>query len=506
MCSISGLFVRHPPDDLAPARLSRLATVIEAAADRGRDSCGYVGITPEGGVGLNREVGHPDDATAPLRAAGSTKPEALGFTAARAIINNNRAEPTTEYVEQKDPDSDVQPFPDPSGRYWVSHNGTIANDDELREAYDLDPVSEIDTAVLPCLLAATWDGSDEDLRDILVNEVVGSYALAVLDREHPDRLHLACNYKPLALMYDDHLGTLYFSSSERYLRASLPPDQDGLYAGGISTREIDPYTLTTITDEEIRTHSLAPPTPMPAFDSHASRHDESGSESARALVIASGGLDSTTVASQMLAEGYDVTLLHFSYRHRSEDSERAAVEKISNRLGVPLLVADTDVYDMIGGSALLAGNGDAASEEAAAIAGGEEGAEFAHEWVPARNLLMLSVATGIAEAQGYDVLALGNNLEEAGAFPDNEMAFIDCFADVLPYATAADAHVDVSMPVGNLMKHEIVGRGLDLGAPLDLTWSCYEDGELHCGECGPCFMRKTAFRINGAGEVIEYAN
>jgi 7-cyano-7-deazaguanine synthase len=138
------------------------------------------------------------------------------------------------------------------------------------------------------------------------------------------------------------------------------------------------------------------------------------------------------------------------------------------------------------------------------IAGGEEGAEFAHEWVPARNIVMLSIATAYAEAKGFDYIVLGNNLEEAGAYPDNEPEFINRFNDLLPFAVGDGKRVRVVMPVGNLMKHEIVDLGHRLGAPLDLTWSCYRAGDKHCGTCGPCFMRRTAFEINNLEEVIEY--
>nr|MCG2909665.1 7-cyano-7-deazaguanine synthase [Stygiolobus sp.] len=63
---------------------------------------------------------------------------------------------------------------------------------------------------------------------------------------------------------------------------------------------------------------------------------------------------------------------------------------------------------------------------------------------------------------------------------------------------------EVLMPVGNLVKHEIVKLGVEIGAPLHLTWSCYEGGEKHCGMCGPCYMRKMAFRINGLEDPVEY--
>ncbi len=110
------------------------------------------------------------------------------------------------------------------------------------------------------------------------------------------------------------------------------------------------------------------------------------------------------------------------------------------------------------------------------------------------------------EAQGYDVVALGNNLEEAGAYPDNEMIFVQKLNEVLPYATNLNRRVRLEMPVGNLMKHEIVKLGVEIGSPLSLTWSCYEGGLNHCGKCGPCYMRRKGFQINGWQDVVTYTN
>jgi 7-cyano-7-deazaguanine synthase len=135
---------------------------------------------------------------------------------------------------------------------------------------------------------------------------------------------------------------------------------------------------------------------------------------------------------------------------------------------------------------------------------GREGAEFAHEWVPARNFVFIALATAIAEAYGYDYIATGINLEESGAYPDNEMEFIRLLNKVLPYAVGPNKHVELLMPVGHLVKHEIVRLGLEVGAPLHLTWSCYDKGPKHCGRCGPCYMRRWAFKINGVRDPVEY--
>ena len=144
----------------------------------------------------------------------------------------------------------------------------------------------------------------------------------------------------------------------------------------------------------------------------------------------------------------------------------------------------------------------ALTEAKRAIAPGRAGAKLPHEWVPARNWVMSSVAGAVADALGYDSIALGTNLEEGGAYPDNTQEFIRIMSQASSLGTRARAIVEA--PVGHLVKHEIVRLGLQVGAPLHLTWSCYRNGPLHCGQCGPCFMRKTAFRMNGVEDPIRY--
>jgi 7-cyano-7-deazaguanine synthase len=137
-------------------------------------------------------------------------------------------------------------------------------------------------------------------------------------------------------------------------------------------------------------------------------------------------------------------------------------------------------------------------------AGGADGAEFAHEWVPARNTVMMALAFAYAEANGFNTIALGTNLEESGAYPDNEPEFLNKLQALAPYAMKAGHQLSIEAPVGDLMKTEIVKLGADLGMPHELTWSCYEGGDVHCGTCGPCFMRRTAFEVNGLADPTIY--
>lgn len=334
----------------------------------------------------------------------------------------------------------------------VVHNGTIANDRELGAL-----PGEVDSMVLPRVL----DRSSLSAFAASLSRVVGSYALAV---KTEDSVFLACNYKPL-YYWASADGTAYFSSMERHF--------DGLVPFGVRPAKLPPYTAMDLkTGERIE---------LPRKDGR------------RALVIASAGLDSTAVAARLVREGYEVRLLHFQYGCRAQTRESERIPRIAHALGASHVVL-TLPMPWTSSSTLL--------REDAALAGATEGAEYAHEWVPARNLVMLSYATAYAEAFGFHVIALGNNLEESGAYPDNEEEFTHLFDGLLPYATQNGYRVRVVSPVGHLMKHEIVALGLADGAPFAETWSCYRGGARHCGECGPCFMRREAFRRNGATDPV----
>lgn len=470
MCSIGGVLIFGELDEERAAAVeARLRSIAEAAAERGRDSFGVVVLSRSG---LYRWYKDRRPAAEALR----DMPRLIDEGSAAAIFNN-RAEPTTEHVSEKTPD-DIQPML--GERIAVTHNGTIANDLELERRYGLRRRSRIDTAVLPPLLEKIWDGSLEGLRRILRDEVVGSFALAVLDSARPGRLWLAANFRPLYYMWDRQLNALFFASSDAYLQGDVAP-WDGNYVG-----RLEPYTVVEIgVDRTWRSASLW-------------RADSEPGRRRRALVVASGGLDSTTAAAALLRQGYEVALLHFNYRHVAEDPERRAVREISKALGIPLIEVDMDFFKLAGRSPLL-GEG-----EINRVDMGREGAEFAHEWVPARNFVFIALAVALAEAWGYDYVALGVNMEEAGAYPDNEMELVRLLNKALPYATGPQRRVQLLMPVGHLVKHEIVMLGLEAGAPLHLTWSCYDKGPKHCGRCGPCYMRRLAFKINGVRDPVEY--
>lgn len=449
MCAIFGASWPHLSFRDSQQLVADLRPVWTACVQRGRDGAGFLSANGASA----RTVGNVEPR--PLRSSDIHR--------ATMLIGNRRAEPTTEHVKEKAL-SDQQPYE--LGEWAIVHNGTIANDKELRTGAL--PTSIDSAAIVEQLALATGQGLDPEhaMRHVL-RALVGSFAILAMHR--PTRtLYVAANYRPIWIGLATQ-GAKVFASS----RHALPP--------GMPSRMLPPYTLAAYRDGAL----------MARFSLRVPLRPEQR----RALVVCSGGLDST-VAAAMARQVYgSIELIHFQYGSRAEGPEVKAVKDVAEALECPVTFFPMPIYKPEHSRLLQTDD---------SVAGGEAGAEYAHEWVPARNLVMLAIATAYAEANGFTVLVLGNNLEEAGAYPDNEPEFIDRFNDLAPFAVGDGKELKVEMPVGNMMKHEIVRKGLEIGAPLDKTWSCYRSGEVHCGRCGPCFMRRTAFEINNAPEVIQY--
>lgn len=466
MCAIIGAMFSNVQTDRQILQINiRLNMLIEKSKERGRDGFGYAVFSENMGEYIRKYMqGEIVD----------KEIVKFGTRGKVLFVCNLRAEPTTEYIKDKS-ENDQQPY---SLKDWcIVHNGTIANDADLRNRFKLANIGEsvetkIDSsAIVETLVLNKADDTFSTFQDS-IRKIIGSYAIIAVNNKELDTLYLACNYRPI-WAYQDSTG-VYFASSEKYFTVN--------HNGFNKPFLLDPYSCYVVknNDDEI------------IIDSHTLQH----TNNKKALVVCSGGMDSVVAACYAQKEcNYEITLIHFLYGSRAEGPEVKAVKEISDSLNCPLILFNLPIYDKTD-SPLL--------QDISDIADGVNGAEFAHEWVPARNLVMLSVATAYAEAKGFSKIILGNNLEEAGAYPDNEPEFINRLNSTLKYSVADGKQVSIEMPVGNLMKHEIVKLGIQLKAPLHLTWSCYNNGEIHCGHCGPCFMRKTAFLINREQEVIKY--
>ena len=455
MCSISGFIITEPQADRS--RIAELYTAILArSAERGKDSAGVITLDSQGVARRCVEI-------APQRYDffhDAVTPDC------RVLIANNRAEPTTEFVNHKTSD-DVPPFGE--GNIYISHNGTIANDHDLKKRYNLNTKTRIDSAVCPGVIQQIG------IRTAL-DEFKGSFALAILDVKQPHKLWLTRNYKPLFLQAMPDLGVIFFASQASHLSP----------------------------ENNVQSHLMQPAiVPLPAYslieiDSNTGTISEEAfvprERNKKALIICSGGLDSTTAAKWAQRQGYDIALIHFLYGCRAEKREIEAVRNIAQALQCDYRLEDLDWLKRLGGSSLI--------DTSLEVTKNEASAEFAHEWVPARNLIMTALTAGLCDRYDYDTLILGLNLEEGGAFPDNTVEFYQSLDHVLDIGTTSRPRL--LSPLANMVKHEIVRLALDIDAPIHLSWSCYHGHEHHCGECGPCYMRRTAFSIMGIADSLVY--
>ena len=221
-----------------------------------------------------------------------------------------------------------------------------------------------------------------------------------------------------------------------------------------------------------------------------------------AVVLLSGGLDSTTCLTWALAEGYRVTALSLDYGQRHQDElERA--RRITAKLGVAHRVLRCDLA-ALGGSAL--------TEPGIEVPKGRDeaamGADIPVTYVPARNTVLLALALAQAEASGARALVIGANAVDYSGYPDCRPAFLEAFEALANLATKAGVEGDgfqVLAPLLQLSKAEIVALGTRLGAPLELTLSCYDprDG-LSCGACDACQLRLKGFAAAGLQDPIPY--
>ena len=224
------------------------------------------------------------------------------------------------------------------------------------------------------------------------------------------------------------------------------------------------------------------------------------SASQKAVILVSGGLDSTTVLAQALAQGYDCHTLSFDYgqRHRAE---LVAAERVSRAMGVAEhKVVHLDL-DSIGGSALT--DLDIAVPE-------EETAGIPITYVPARNTIFLSIALGWAEVLDAAHIFIGVNAVDYSGYPDCRPAFIAAFETMANLATRAGVEgggLRLHTPLMDLSKGDIITAGLALGVDYGLTVSCYQataDG-LACGKCDSCRLRRQGFLDAGIDDPTRYA-
>lgn len=217
----------------------------------------------------------------------------------------------------------------------------------------------------------------------------------------------------------------------------------------------------------------------------------------RAVVLLSGGMDSCVCAA-LAARDFETAAVHVSYGQRTEDRERQSFLAICQRLKIrDKLVVRNEAFRAIGGSAL--------TDEAIDVPMAEElGRGVPVTYVPFRNAHFLSVAVSWAEVLGAEKVYIGAVEPDSSGYPDCRPAYYEAFNQVVKLGTK-EGRIEIVVPLIAMRKAEIVRLGLELGAPLDLTWSCYSREDVACGVCDSCSLRLRAFEAAGVKDPIPYA-
>ncbi|MEK9773900.1 MAG: 7-cyano-7-deazaguanine synthase QueC [Opitutae bacterium] len=215
----------------------------------------------------------------------------------------------------------------------------------------------------------------------------------------------------------------------------------------------------------------------------------------KALVLFSGGLDSTVLATQLKAEGSETRLLSIDYGQRHARELKRA-KQIAQALELPHQVLRLpDLGPLLGGSSLT----DAKVE----LPEGHYAEESMKATVvPNRNMILLALAGGHALSIGFDTIAYAAHAGDHTIYPDCRPEFADAMETALGLADWEK--LSLHRPFVHLSKTDLVKKGAELGAPLHLTWSCYAGREIHCGKCGTCVERKEAFALAKIPDPTEY--
>jgi 7-cyano-7-deazaguanine synthase len=306
-----------------------------------------------------------------------------------------------------------------------------------------------------------WESTEYNLQLRFTNRVATArsfmYAEAVKRSKHPDsdfRLYLACD-----------------ASDNRELRMVRAAHRLG-----------NPWTVPTTTTTQKGVTLM--------------NTESSGTGSNLAVITFSGGMDSTTLATRYHRLGYDLLLLSVDYgqRHATELEHAAAVAE--------RLEAEHLVVDARGIGALLSGS---ALTDSVDVPEGHYTAEtMTATVVPNRNAILANIAVGVAVARRAELVALGVHSGDHAIYPDCRPEFVTALRGLVHAATEGLHTPRIEAPFLNISKAEIAELAGQIGAPLELSWSCYRGGERHCGRCGTCVERAEAFALAGLDDPTDY--
>jgi 7-cyano-7-deazaguanine synthase len=225
----------------------------------------------------------------------------------------------------------------------------------------------------------------------------------------------------------------------------------------------------------------------------------------KAVVLLSGGMDSCVCAAAARERhgASNIALVHASYGQRTEQREARAFRDIADFYGVKQrLMVRLDHFRAIGGSALTDSSIAVPENELNIVA--TLGGAIPVTYVPFRNAHFLSIGVSWAEAIGAAAIYIGAVAEDSSGYPDCRPEYYRVFQQLIRAGTRPETKIEIVTPVIALKKSEIIRRGIELGAPLHLTWSCYQNDDEACGVCDSCLLRLRAFSEVGVPDPIPY--
>ena len=212
----------------------------------------------------------------------------------------------------------------------------------------------------------------------------------------------------------------------------------------------------------------------------------------KAVVLMSGGLDSCVCAGIAKKMGYDLNILFVRYGQKTEKKEEQSVKKLAEYFEADLKLLDLRFLREIGGSAL--------TDE---IEVRKDDTGIPSTYVPFRNSIFLSLATAWAEVLGAKAIFYGANSVDFSGYPDCRPDYFKAFQNLIEKGTKG-GDIKLLVPLAEMSKFQIVKKGMEMGLPLEYTWSCYFSNEKACGKCESCKLRLKGFEEAGYKDPIEY--
>ena len=222
------------------------------------------------------------------------------------------------------------------------------------------------------------------------------------------------------------------------------------------------------------------------------------SQSKIAICLVSGGMDSCVTAAIAKRENDELAFLHVSYGQITEKRERKAFNDIADFYSVEgRLEVSIEHLAKIGGSSLT-------DEKIEVSEANLQSKEIPTSYVPFRNANILAIAVSWAEVLGANAIYVGAVAEDSSGYPDCRPEFFEAFEKTIEAGIKPETNIRIKTPIIHLSKAEIVKKGIELGAPLQLSWSCYRSEDLACGTCDSCALRLRGFERAGVKDPIAY--